>query len=174
MWPAAGSAGRFFFAGRLSPVFEVPENMTGSINAKYNLEPPHYDGIQSLAIMGDFLFSGSRDTCIKKWDLANQQLRQSISNAHKDWVCALDFVPGRQMLLSGCRAGQLKVWQMEDCSLVGEVKGHDSPINAICSNSSHIFTASSDRNIRIWRPQSALDGQNSDNTDTNDEGHASI
>ncbi|XP_078664559.1 kinesin-like protein KIF21A isoform X3 [Branchiostoma floridae x Branchiostoma belcheri] len=190
-------------------VFEVPENMTGSINAKYNLEPPHYDGIQSLAIMGDFLFSGSRDTCIKKWDLANQQLRQwgsvcvkdwsgdltklptqlgrasspekprgtlvdSISNAHKDWVCALDFVPGRQMLLSGCRAGQLKVWQMEDCSLVGEVKGHDSPINAICSNSSHIFTASSDRNIRIWRPQSALDGQNSDNTDTNDEGHASI
>ncbi|XP_078586006.1 kinesin-like protein KIF21A isoform X2 [Branchiostoma floridae x Branchiostoma japonicum] len=110
-------------------VFEVPENMTGSINAKYNLEPPHYDGIQSLAIMGDFLFSGSRDTCIKKWDLANQQLRQwgsvcvkdwsgdltklptqvsrnaspdkprgtlvdSISNAHKDWICALDFVPG--------------------------------------------------------------------------------
>ncbi|XP_035660435.1 kinesin-like protein KIF21A isoform X5 [Branchiostoma floridae] len=155
-------------------VFEVPENMTGSINAKYNLEPPHYDGIQSLAIMGDFLFSGSRDTCIKKWDLANQQLRQSISNAHKDWICALDFVPGRQMLLSGCRAGQLKVWQMEDCSLVGEVKGHDSPINAICSNSSHIFTASSDRNVRIWRPQSTLDGQISDNTDTNDEGHASI
>ncbi|XP_066268294.1 kinesin-like protein KIF21A isoform X2 [Branchiostoma lanceolatum] len=170
-------------------VFEVPENLTGSVSAKYNLEPPHYDGIQSLAIRGDFLFSGSRDTCIKKWDLANQQLRQwgsvcvkdwsgdltklptqvagrtaspekprgtladSISNAHKDWVCALDFVPGRQMLLSGCRAGQLKVWQMEDCSLVGEVKGHDSPINAICSNSSHIFTASSCLwgNLKVWR-----------------------
>ena len=43
---------------------------------KYNLEPPHYDGIQSLAIQGNTLFSGSRDTCIKKWDLATQSLVQ--------------------------------------------------------------------------------------------------
>eukprot|EP00058_Branchiostoma_floridae_P011587 XP_002597075.1 hypothetical protein BRAFLDRAFT_105050 [Branchiostoma floridae] len=110
--------------------------------------------------------SGSKDhyikwgsVCVKDWsgdltklptqvsrnaspDKPRGTLVDSISNAHKDWICALDFVPGRQMLLSGCRAGQLKVWQMEDCSLVGEVKGHDSPINAICSNSSHIFTAS--------------------------------
>jgi len=49
------------------------EDSVGVLSPKYNLEPPHYDGIQSLCLMGDLLFTGSRDTCIKKWDLAEQQ-----------------------------------------------------------------------------------------------------
>ena len=49
------------------------EDTVGVLSPKYNLEPPHYDGIQSLCLMGDLLFTGSRDTCIKKWDLAEQQ-----------------------------------------------------------------------------------------------------
>jgi kinesin family protein 4/21/27 len=56
--------------------FELMEDSVGVLSPKYNLEPPHYDGIQSLCLMGDLLFSGSRDMCIKKWDLAEQQLRQ--------------------------------------------------------------------------------------------------
>ena len=57
-------------------MFEVSEDSVGVMCPKYNLEPPHYDGIQSLCLMGDLLFSGSRDTCIKKWDLSEQQLKQ--------------------------------------------------------------------------------------------------
>ena len=53
----------------------MPEG-AGVLTPKYNMEPPHYDGIQSLAIQGTTLFSGSRDTCIKKWDLAAQSLIQ--------------------------------------------------------------------------------------------------
>lgn len=41
-----------------------------------NLDPPHYDGVQSLVMMGNMLFSGSRDTSIKKWDLGRQELVQ--------------------------------------------------------------------------------------------------
>lgn len=67
---------------------------------------------------------------------------QQIPNAHKDWVCALAYVPGRPMLLSGCRAGVLKVWNVDNFTPIGEVRGHDSPINAICTNSRQIFTAS--------------------------------
>ena len=57
-------------------VFEVMDDSVGVLCPKYNLEPPHYDGIQSLCLMGDLLYSGSRDMCIKKWDLAEQQLKQ--------------------------------------------------------------------------------------------------
>lgn len=67
---------------------------------------------------------------------------QQIPNAHKDWVCALAFVPGRPMLLSACRAGLIKVWNVDNFTPVGEIKGHDSPINAVCTNGKHIFTAS--------------------------------
>ncbi|KAG7477784.1 hypothetical protein MATL_G00073150 [Megalops atlanticus] len=131
-------------------VFDVAEGMLGNIGPAHNFEPPHYDGIECLAIQGDVLFSGSRDNGIKKWDLEQQELIQQIPNAHKDWVCALAYVPGRPMLLSGCRGGMLKVWNVDNFTPIGEIKGHDSPINAICTNSKQIFTASSDCRVKLW------------------------
>uniref|UniRef100_A0A8C5NT42 Kinesin family member 21B n=1 Tax=Junco hyemalis TaxID=40217 RepID=A0A8C5NT42_JUNHY len=134
----------------LPQVFEITEGMVGNISPTHNFEPPHYDGIECLAIQGDVLFSGSRDNGIKKWDLEQQELIQQIPNAHKDWVCALAFIPGRPMVLSACRGGVIKVWNVDNFTPVGEIKGHDSPINAICTNSKHIFTASSDCRVKLW------------------------
>ena len=56
-------------------MFEVVEERAGIMTPKYNLEPPHYDGIQAMCIHEDTLFSGSRDMCIKKWDLSSQTLK---------------------------------------------------------------------------------------------------
>uniref|UniRef100_A0A8C5I477 Kinesin motor domain-containing protein n=1 Tax=Gouania willdenowi TaxID=441366 RepID=A0A8C5I477_GOUWI len=123
-------------------VFDVAEGTPGNVSPSHNFEPPHYDGIECLAVQGDVLFSGSRDNGIKKWELEQQELTQQIPNAHKDWVCALAYVPGRPMLLSACRGGMLKVWNMENFTPIGEVRAHDCPINAICTNSKQIFTAS--------------------------------
>ncbi|XP_074173202.1 kinesin-like protein KIF21B isoform X1 [Rhinolophus sinicus] len=131
-------------------MFELGECVAGTISPTHNFEPPHYDGIECLAIHGDVLFSGSRDNGIKKWDLEQQELIQQIPNAHKDWVCALAFVPSRPMLLSACRAGVIKVWNVDNFTPIGEIKGHDSPINAICTNAKHIFTASSDCRVKLW------------------------
>ncbi|XP_016043165.1 kinesin-like protein KIF21B isoform X6 [Erinaceus europaeus] len=131
-------------------MFELGEGVAGTVGPTHNFEPPHYDGIECLAIQGDVLFSGSRDNGIKKWDLEQQELIQQIPNAHKDWVCALAFVPGRPMLLSACRAGVIKVWNVDNFTPLGEIKGHDSPINAICTNARHIFTASSDCRVKLW------------------------
>uniref|UniRef100_A0AAX7TND9 Kinesin motor domain-containing protein n=1 Tax=Astatotilapia calliptera TaxID=8154 RepID=A0AAX7TND9_ASTCA len=121
-------------------VFDVAEGTLGNVGPAHNFEPPHYDGIECLAVQGDVLFSGSRDNGIKKWELEQQELTQQIPNAHKDWVCALAYVPGRPMLLSGCRGGMLKVWNVDNFTPIGEIRGHESPINAICTNSRQIFT----------------------------------
>uniref|UniRef100_A0A672IAD8 Kinesin-like protein KIF21B n=1 Tax=Salarias fasciatus TaxID=181472 RepID=A0A672IAD8_SALFA len=128
----------------------TPEGTLGNVGPAHNFEPPHYDGIECLAVHGDVLFSGSRDNGIKKWELGQQELIQQIPNAHKDWVCALAYVPGRPMLLSACRGGMLKVWNVDNFSPIGEIRGHDSPINAICTNSRQIFTASSDCRVKLW------------------------
>ena len=56
--------------------FEVPDDTGGIVQQCMSLEPPHYDGIQCLVADGDTLFSGSRDACIKKWDLERQSLLQ--------------------------------------------------------------------------------------------------
>ncbi|KAK2862332.1 hypothetical protein Q5P01_001865 [Channa striata] len=109
-------------------VFDVAEGTLGNIGPAHNFEPPHYDGIECLAVQGDVLFSGSRDNGIKKWDLEQQELTQQIPNAHKDWVCALAYVPGRPMLLSGCRGGMLKVWNVDNFTPIGEVRVTKAPL----------------------------------------------
>ncbi|XP_059538550.1 kinesin-like protein KIF21A isoform X12 [Myotis daubentonii] len=150
-------------------MFDVTEGALGTVSPTHNFEPPHYDGIEALTIQGDNLFSGSRDNGIKKWDLAQKDLLQQVPNAHKDWVCALGVVPGHPVLLSGCRGGILKLWNVDTFVPVGEMKGHDSPINAICVNSTHIFTAADDRTVRIWKARNLQDGQISDSGDLGED-----
>lgn len=57
-------------------MFQLGDCVMGTISPTHNFEPPHYDGIECLAIQGDILFSGSRDNGIKKWDLEQQELIQ--------------------------------------------------------------------------------------------------
>ncbi|KAK9516268.1 hypothetical protein VZT92_024209 [Zoarces viviparus] len=148
-------------------LFDVTEGSLGSIGPTHNFEPPHYDGIESLVVQGDILFSGSRDNGIKKWDLDRKDLLQQVPNAHRDWVCALGVVPGSPALLSGCRGGVLKLWHTDTLGTLGELKGHESPINGISTNSSHLFTASDDRTVKVWRARGGLDStlEAADNAD---------
>ncbi|XP_075816511.1 kinesin-like protein KIF21A isoform X22 [Microtus pennsylvanicus] len=150
-------------------MFDVTGGALGTVSPTHNFEPPHYDGIEALTIQGDNLFSGSRDNGIKKWDLAQKGLLQQVPNAHKDWVCALGLVPGHPVLLSGCRGGILKLWNVDTFVPVGELRGHDSPINAICVNSTHVFTAADDRTVRIWKAHNLQDGQISDTGDLGED-----
>ncbi|XP_052125712.1 kinesin-like protein KIF21A isoform X2 [Frankliniella occidentalis] len=138
-------------------VFEVIDQNEGVLTPRVKLDPPHYDGVQSLAMSGGILFSGSRDSCIKKWDLSKPELIQSMNNAHKDWVLSLAFIPGGPLLLSGCRGGTLKLWNADMCTLLGELKAHSHAINSVTTNSTQIFTASSDNTIRFWRINSRFD-----------------
>ncbi|KAM8972094.1 kinesin-like protein KIF21A [Pelodytes ibericus] len=150
-------------------MFDITEGAIGNLSPTHCFEPPHYDGIEALVISGDTLFSGSRDNGIKKWDLARKDLIQQVPNAHKDWVCALGIVPNCPVVLSGCRGGTLKLWNVDTFLPIGDLKGHDCPINAICTNSSHIFTASDDQTVRIWKANGLLDGQISDAGDTSED-----
>lgn len=43
-----------------------PTSSPDQITNSRNLNPPHYDGIECLLMRGSALYSGSRDTCIKK------------------------------------------------------------------------------------------------------------
>jgi len=67
---------------------------------------------------------------------------QMINKAHDDWVTGLILIPGSNHLLSCCRGGLLKVWNIDNCALVGDVHAHNSPINALATNSQLLFAAS--------------------------------
>ncbi|KAI3366866.1 hypothetical protein L3Q82_009516 [Scortum barcoo] len=123
-------------------MFEVTEGAQGSISSIHTFDPAHQDSVESLAMHGDVFYSGSKDYYIKKWDLASKQLLQQSASAQADWVSALGVVPGSPVLLSGCRGGLLRLWHADSLAPLGEVRGHDSPINGLATNSSQLFTAS--------------------------------
>ncbi|KZC06514.1 Kinesin-like protein KIF21B, partial [Dufourea novaeangliae] len=126
------------------------------------LAPPHYDGVQCLTTCDSTLFSGSRDMCIKRWDLDKMELVQSLNNAHKDWILGLCMVNNGSIMVSGCRGGVLKAWSVPkehggECAPIGEVRAHGSAINAVITNQQHIFTASNSGEVKLWRiPDSSL------------------
>lgn len=125
-------------------VFEVPSN-GGLVLPLLHLEPPHYDGVQSLVVANNAvgadaaLFSGSRDSGIKRWDLRNGELKQSLNNAHKGWVSGMAI--SENVLLTTCRGGFIRLWNVDTCDSLAEIKT-DSPINNIVASNSLIYTGS--------------------------------
>lgn len=69
-------------------VFEVSSS-AGTVSPLLHLEPPHYDGVQALVVANNSLgadaelFSGSRDTGIKRWGLRNGELKQVSGEKEK-------------------------------------------------------------------------------------------
>uniref|UniRef100_A0A8C7RS14 Kinesin family member 21A n=1 Tax=Oncorhynchus mykiss TaxID=8022 RepID=A0A8C7RS14_ONCMY len=138
-------------------MFEVTEGVQGSIVSCHNFEPPHQECIVSLAVQGNSLYSSSRDYCIKKWDLSRKRLVQQAASAHSDWVSALGVVPGCPVMLSADRGGLLKLWHADSLAPLGDLRGHDSPVNGLATNSSQLFTASDDRTVKIWQAKGSLE-----------------
>uniref|UniRef100_A0A1A8NYY5 Kinesin motor domain-containing protein n=1 Tax=Nothobranchius rachovii TaxID=451742 RepID=A0A1A8NYY5_9TELE len=134
-------------------MFEVAEGAQGSVSSCHTFDPTHQDSVESLTVHGEVLYSSSRDYCIKKWDMASKKLLQSV-HVQTDWVSALGVVPGSPVLLSGCRGGLLCLWHVDSLAPLGEVQGHDSPINGLTTNSTQLFTASDDRTVKVWEAKS--------------------
>ncbi|XP_062374791.1 kinesin-like protein KIF21A [Sardina pilchardus] len=60
----------------LLQMFDILEGSQGSVPPTHSFDPAHLDGIESLAVHGDVLFSGARDHSIKRWDLSRKHLLQ--------------------------------------------------------------------------------------------------
>ncbi|XP_047368356.1 kinesin-like protein KIF21A isoform X1 [Vespa velutina] len=149
---AVADDGRVIAGSKDHLISLVEPNTSGQ---SVSLAPPHYDGVQCLATSDSTLFSGSRDMCIKRWDLSRMELVQSLNNAHKDWILGLCIINDGTIMVSGCRGGVLKAWsvpkdQTGECTSIGEVRAHGSAINAVTTNQQHIFTASNDGTVRLW------------------------
>ena len=132
-------------------VFNYTDGTKGCFSPRCTLEPPHCDGLSSLALHQSVLYSASRDGCIKQWDVNTERNMCTKTGAHKDSVLALHIAAKfsvtasfqKPVVVSGCKGGRLKLWDSHSLYPIGEFQAHQAAIHSVYSNSSFIFTGSS-------------------------------
>ncbi|XP_022822267.1 kinesin-like protein KIF21B isoform X2 [Spodoptera litura] len=131
---------------------------TGNYEAsnRWLLEPPHYDGVQALALSQEdgALYSASRDTSLKRWSLTDHTLTHGVMNAHKGWVtgvCAVRAVDAG--LVASCgRDAALRLWSGALRPAAAPAALPDLP-HALRAHPAApaLYTAGNDGRIRCWR-----------------------
>lgn len=129
---------------------KVWDTSTWTVNK--TLHPPHYDGVTSIAVAakhGKF-YSGSRDRSIKEWDMYSLTNTMHTLHVHGDWIQSLCMSPSDDILFSGSKDGVVKVWDGElQCQDV--LQGHKGAVTALETVGNRLFSASTDRAVRVWR-----------------------
>ena len=69
----------------------------------------HQAAVTSLAVSGEWLFSGSHDNTLKQWSISTGECQRNLSG-HQDWVTSL-AVSGER-LFSGSDDNTLKQWSI--------------------------------------------------------------
>ncbi|CAG9135895.1 unnamed protein product [Plutella xylostella] len=90
----------------------APTHGSWDVGARRLLEPPHYDGVQALALCGDTLYSASRDSSLKRWSLTDNCLTHGVMNAHKGWVTGVASI-GDDLLATCGRDAAVRLWDTQ-------------------------------------------------------------
>ncbi|RUP42967.1 WD40-repeat-containing domain protein [Jimgerdemannia flammicorona] len=113
----------------------------------------HTGPVTSLALYydadGEWLFTGSWDKTIKKWNTKTQECVATYT-AHSDFVKSLIVV--RRTLYSGSSDRTIRQWDLVTGACVRTLQGHSRGIEdfAVSEDGAYLYSASSDRSVRKW------------------------
>jgi len=120
--------------------------------ARRTLSPPHFDGVTDLTVGASRsrFYSASRDRSIRRWDARSFESDLQLNHSHGDWLTSLAMSPSENVLYSGSKDCVVKVWD-PDLHCKDLLLGHRGPISSLLSVDGHLFSASHDRTVRVWR-----------------------
>ncbi|MCY3581119.1 MAG: WD40 repeat domain-containing protein [Chloroflexi bacterium] len=102
---------------------------------------------------GQLLASGSADTHIKLWTIAEQSPTESATLAgHPDVVAALAWHPDGGSFASGGGDGTIRLWDAASGELTSLLAGHSDEVTtlAFAAGGRWLFSGSRDGSIRRW------------------------
>ena len=71
-------------------------------------------------------------------------------SGHKDWICCLCAISNK-ILASGSGDKNIKIWNVEDRSIMSTLSGHTDTVNALCYVKEGVFMSGSwDESLIIW------------------------
>jgi guanine nucleotide-binding protein subunit beta-2-like 1 protein len=116
----------------------------------------HTKDVLSVAFSADNrqIVSGSRDKNIKLWNTLAQCKYTISDDPHQDWVSCVRFSPSNQNpIIVSCGWDKVvKVWNLTNCKLKTNHRGHNGYINAVTVSPDGSLCASGgkDGNAMLW------------------------
>ena len=135
----------------------------------------HTDHVRCLCVTlktayGKFLFTGSTDKTIRKWDLVEclNIYREHLSNnidqecyiggietvfsGHTDSVRCICLSKDEFMLISGSTDKTIRIWDIESGDCFQKLEGHTGGVRCLCisNDGAQIISGSEDKSLRIW------------------------
>jgi len=119
----------------------------------------HTKDVLSVAFSADNrqIVSGSRDKTIKLWNTLGEckyTIDEQQADAHTDWVSCVRFSPNTQIpiIVSAGWDRMVKVWNLSDCRLRNNLKGHTGYINtvAVSPDGSLCASGGKDTTAMLW------------------------
>lgn len=123
----------------------APETASASIKAACS------ENGGGSSVIGPFLASGSRDKCIKVWDVTTGQCLITLTG-HDNWVRGLSWHPGGKYLLSVSDDKSLRIWDIAHKRCSKRLDAHTHFATSIDFHRSHpyVITGSVDQTIKVW------------------------
>ncbi|XP_061167986.1 U3 small nucleolar RNA-interacting protein 2-like isoform X2 [Saccostrea echinata] len=109
-----------------------------------------------------YVFSGSKDCSIIKWDVEEGRRLHTIHGGrkgtedthtgHTDHVLCLAMSSDGKFLASGGKNKFVLLWNPDNCQLIHKFTGHRDSISGLAFRigSHQLFSASHDRSVKIW------------------------
>ena len=110
----------------------------------------HTASVDSVAIDGDRIVSGSYDTTIKIWECEHRRVHQDARRSHYGNLVAIDG----DRIVSGSEDETIKIWNKEGMPIT--LKGHSSRLESVAIDGDRIVSGSGDNTIKIWNIDAAL------------------
>ena len=125
--------------------FSGLQSLTGPKTTK--VQQGHEQGVCCLAYSKGFLYSGSFDSRIIKWDLKDKH-QKTVFHGHQEAVYRISMQD--VWLLSVSRDKTVRVWNETSAQCIAILKGHTAPILSLVVVDRVLYTGSDDCSIRQW------------------------
>jgi WD40 repeat protein len=140
---ATSPDGRYFFTGHDDGTVRI-WSIEGQELSIYR---GHQAAVTSIAVSGEWLYSGSHDNTVKQWEIATGHCVQTFSG-HQAWVTSI-AVSG-EWLYSGSRDKTIKQWEIATGQCVQTFSGHQAWVTSIAVSGEWLYSGSHDKTIKQW------------------------
>jgi WD40 repeat protein len=107
----------------------------------------HQESVRSIAVSGEWLYSGSNDNTIKQWQISTGKCLQTFCG-HQSAVTSIAV--SDEWLFSGSDDNTVKQWEIATGQCIRTFTGHQFSVTSVAVSGEWLFSGSNDNTVKQW------------------------